>query len=198
MNISDKDRLSKPFLYNLLVIDNFYENPYDVREFALKQDFLRPKQVIPGLRTNDMSNIFNIKEKIQHIIQPYKIINFETTFQCFFQKSQLTFHIDSNDSKRLSGIIFLNPDIGVKYGTGLYKFKDGTIDYFDEIKTQFCEHTHSLHTLDKTLWTEITRIGNVFNRLVIFNGIYYHKPLDAFGNDIYDGRLTQQFTIDIE
>jgi hypothetical protein len=36
---------------NSLTIDNFYENPMEVREFALKQDF-KVRGNYPGLRTD--------------------------------------------------------------------------------------------------------------------------------------------------
>ena len=198
MNIYDKDRINKPIINHLIVIDNFYDNPYDVRKYALTQTFKKPEFPIPGLRTLKLPDIFNCKEQIQKIIYPYKIINMESSFDCLFENHFVTFHKDSIKPTRLAALIYLNPDVELKYGTGFYKFKDGTMDAIELQKTHFEDTTHSLFTYDKTIWNEISTIGNLFNRLIIFNGIYYHKPLDTFGDCIDNGRLTQIFAIDIE
>jgi hypothetical protein len=48
------------------------------------------------------------------------------------------------------------------------------------------------------LFTPIDYIGNVFNRLVIYNGEAYHKSTEYFGTDKNDARLTQVFFATIE
>ena len=198
MKISDEHRLSKPFMHHFIIIDNFYENPYDVREYALKQTYKIPEFPVPGLRTEIVNDIFNIKEKLSKIIYPNKIINIETGFHLLCKNTNVSFHKDSKHEKRLAGIIYLNPDANLQDGTGFFKYKDGTMDAIELQTTNFEENTHTLFTFDKTLWTEVSRVGNIFNRLVIFNGIYYHKPLSVFGDNINNGRLIQGFAIDIE
>jgi hypothetical protein len=43
------------------------------------------------------------------------------------------------------------------------------------------------------LFNPIDNIGNVFNRLILYPGITYHKSNDYFGDSIKNGRLTQVF-----
>ena len=54
-------------------------------------------------------------------------------------------------------------------------------------------------TNDLTKWDRILTIGNVFNRLVLYRGTYYHRSdVAGFGKDKYDGRLFQTFFFDTE
>ena len=45
-------------------------------------------------------------------------------------------------------------------------------------------------------WQLVDKIGNVFNRLVLYRGDLFHKPLKSFGNDLQSGRLVQVFFFD--
>ena len=42
------------------------------------------------------------------------------------------------------------------------------------------------------------RLANVYNRLVIYRGDFFHQSLDYFGKDLYDGRLFQTFFFNTE
>jgi len=47
-------------------------------------------------------------------------------------------------------------------------------------------------------WELVDRIGNVYNRLVLYRGDHFHISLDYFGQDLYDGRLFQTFFFNTE
>lgn len=49
-----------------------------------------------------------------------------------------------------------------------------------------------------TKWQLVDQVGNVFNRLVIFNSFNYHMSQDYFGTDKNDGRLFQVFFFSTE
>jgi hypothetical protein len=49
--------------------------------------------------------------------------------------------------------------------------------------------------LYEELFTERDIVGNVFNRLIMYNGTEFHKSNDYFGESVADGRLTQVFFI---
>jgi hypothetical protein len=42
------------------------------------------------------------------------------------------------------------------------------------------------------------RLGNIYNRLVLYRGGLYHVSLDYFGKDMNDGRLFQVFFFSTE
>ena len=52
--------------------------------------------------------------------------------------------------------------------------------------------------IDYTKWEMIDRIGNVYNRLIMYRGDLFHVSLDYFGKDIQDGRLFQTFFFNTE
>ena len=47
--------------------------------------------------------------------------------------------------------------------------------------------------LNKENWETVDSIGNVYNRLVIFNAQYIHSVSEYFGEDITNSRLFQLF-----
>ena len=49
-----------------------------------------------------------------------------------------------------------------------------------------------------TKWELVDRIGNKYNRLIMYRGDHFHMSLDYFGQDLYDGRLFQTFFFDTE
>jgi len=55
--------------FNSLTIDDFYSNPMEVREFALKQDF-EVRGNYPGMRTKSFLND-SIKKRMRDILYPF-------------------------------------------------------------------------------------------------------------------------------
>jgi len=46
---------------------------------------------------------------------------------------------------------------------------------------------------DYTKWELVDQVGNIFNRLVLFNSKQFHASLDYFGTNKENGRLFQVF-----
>jgi len=51
---------------------------------------------------------------------------------------------------------------------------------------------------DMTKWDLVDSIGNVYNRLVLFNSMRYHMSMDYFGDNKENGRLFQVFFFSTE
>ena len=65
---------------------------------------------------------------------------------------------------------------------------------WDGVNDSETDFNYSQETSDLTKWDRILTIGNVFNRLVLYRGAYYHRSdVGGFGKDKYDGRLFQTF-----
>jgi hypothetical protein len=180
---------------NLIVIDNFYENPMEIRNFALTQEF-NPAEYYPGIRTKSFANI-NIKNKIQNIIYPFggKITDFNLyqgdngSFQLATSYDRSWIHSDSNDTN-WAGIIYLTPDAPLNSGTSFYKYVTGITDSNEKKITNTNLGDYSR---DSSKWQLVDKVGNIFNRLVLFNSTKYHSSNDYFGTNLYDGRLFQVF-----
>jgi hypothetical protein len=191
---------------NLIVIDNFYENPHDVRKFALEQDFYITSN-FPGLRTARTFGGIQLRDKIESYITQYgyKFIDFNVdeigNDNCAFtinNANDITkswIHIDDAYEKtnkdyrqliHMAGVLYLSPNAPSNSGTVFYRFDYSNENYDKNIPIL-------TYTRDITKWKKIDTIGNIFNRLIIFNADIYHSMQLLFGIDNYDGRLTQNF-----
>ena len=184
---------------NLLVFDNFYKNPYTIREFALKQSY-HTDTYYPGKRTKPFATI-ELKNKIQTLIEPFagKIIEFPThsgdngTFQYTTSNDTTWIHID-NENINWAGILYLTPDAPFNSGTTFYKYKNYIIDETERIiKNDEYNDATRVSGIDSKNWDVVDQVGNVFNRLILFRSTRFHCSTNYFGKDITDGRLFQVF-----
>jgi hypothetical protein len=180
---------------NMIVIDEFYNNPNDVREFALSQEFDVTGNW-PGSRTKTFINE-STKETIQKILQDVSgnVTDWQAndgytgSFQLTTSMDRSWIHADSYNT--WAGVLYLTPDAPLSGGTGIFRYK----------KTgSMAEDGTDLSgvTQDMTKWELVDRVGNVYNRLVLYRGNNYHMSLDYFGKDKEDGRLFQLFFITTE
>lgn len=188
---------------NALIIDDFYSNPEEVRDFALQQEF-KVRGNYPGMRTEPFANE-DIKETIESIIQPFagKITRWHTEYTGCFQYTtaydRSWIHSDSwND---WAGVLYLTPNAPASAGTGIFRHKKTGLVNWDlktktKEETQNCEAIHEAQ--DYTKWEVLDRFGNVFNRLVMYRGDNFHQSMDYFGKDLEDGRLFQVFFFNTE
>lgn len=197
----EKERLKQKFSINLIVIDNFYENPYEIRDFAIKQIGYDTHNYHPGKRTNSFATEDH-KEIFSTILEPLcgKIIKFDIsthnnsngTFQYNTANDIKSWiHVDAYNTN-WAGIIYLTPNAPLSGGTGFFKYKDGTINSFDT-KLLNNESEIQNNCRDNTKWELVSSVGNLFNRLILFNSTQYHMSLDYFGDNIHNGRLIQLF-----
>ena len=82
-------------------------------------------------------------------------------------------------------------------GTGIFKFRDGTRTSA-EMEARGNKEIIDNHSQDYTKWELVDRVGNVFNRLVLFNSTQFHASLDYFGTCKEDARLFQVFSFSTE
>lgn len=187
---------------DIIVINDFYDNPHSVREYALKQDF-NYNGNYPGVRTQQFLTD-KFKMKFQELVNNYGKINDFFMLQnpdicsngCFqITTSTNRSWIHNDKPHNWAGIIYLTPDAPLNSGTTFYNLKKeyllDNIDYSDNINIKD-------YGYDITKWDIVDKIGNVFNRLVLFNSKRYHMSSDYFGNNNDNGRLTQVFFFSVE
>jgi hypothetical protein len=174
-----------------LVIDNVYEDPDFVREFALKQEFNYHPNYHKGRRTDKVFNFLEIKELIENKLN-IKIKNWNEfgtngCFQYCVSGDQLVYHYDSQD---YAGVLFLTKDAPPQTGTTFYRSK-----YTKKMKVDNGEDSIVFKNgfLDPTEFDVVDVVGNVYNRLVIFDAKLIHAASCYFGNNINNGRLFQLF-----
>ena len=187
------------------VIDDFYSDVDAVREFALQQDF-SVRGNYPGPRTETFLND-SVKEVINNIVSPFygDVVywseeQYTGAYQYTTSRDRSWIHADQ--TTKWAAVCYLTPDAPLSGGTGLFKHKptgltmapkleDGSYD--DELLGQIYKDSQ-----DMTKWELVDRIGNVYNRLIMYRGDHFHMSLDYFGQDLYDGRLFQTFFFNTE
>ena len=183
---------------NSIIVDDFYSNPDEVREFALSLDF-NVDGNYPGHRTESRLND-GTKERIQNIVRPYagEILNWGSTYSGSFQYTTALDRswIHSDSASNWAGVLYLTPNAPISAGTGLFKHKETGLRGWNrfehtEEETQNAPHIREGH--DYTKWDMVDRIGNIYNRLILYRSDNYHVSLDYFGKDKFDGRLFQVF-----
>lgn len=174
---------------NTIIIDDFLDKPYLVRDSALSIDIDRPGNY-PGFRSfrADLEYEKYVTDKIQSVtrlnIIKYKQDSFQ--FQICYESDKTWLH---HDQTGWAAILYLTPDAPVESGTGIYRHKQSKI----------FQGPADLDVSKETEWELITMIGNVFNRLVIYNGQLFHRSvIPGFGRDKNTGRLTQVFFFEAE
>jgi len=176
---------------NLIVIDNFYSNPHEVRKYALSQEF-KVTGNYPGKRTRSYATE-ELRDTIQKYLQPFngeitdfkmKETDYNGAFQYTTSRDRSWIHVDCYNN--WGGIIYLTPDAPLSSGTGFYRYKE-TGEYYQHV-----EHSENgKYSQDVTKWEMVDSVGNVFNRLILFNSKRYHVSMDYFGTDLENGRLFQ-------
>jgi len=190
--------------FNSLTIDDFYADPMQVREFALKQEF-KVRGNYPGQRTISFLND-PIKKKLRDILYPFagEITDWGGEYTGSFQYTTATdrswIHADSTTD--WAAVCYLTPNAPVTAGTGIFRHKETGWMNFDYKRQNDPEYMKQAppgdECQDYTKWEMVDRVGNVFNRLIMYRADNYHVSLDYFGKDLNDGRLFQVFFFNTE
>lgn len=184
------------------IVDNFYENPDAVREFALKQDYVEGGfgRGFIGRRTEKQFLFPGLKEKFETImgktITKWEDYGMNGRFQIAWSGEPLVYHCDS---QRWGGMLYLTPDAPYQCGTTLYAHKKTRArTYFDKgWDASWVDVPGDCH-LDGTPFEPVDVLGNVYNRLVIFDASAIHSASQYFGTVKDNSRLWQMFFFDTE
>jgi len=177
---------------SVIIIDDFYSNPDAVRAFALQQEFSVTGNY-PGSRTKPFLTD-DVKAAIEwnmqfagKITNTYESSGYTGAFQLATAKDRTWIHSDPYNM--WAGVCYLTPDAPHTGGTGLFRHK---------ATGQHRKITQDWEGYDYTKWELFDRIGNKYNRLVIYRGDMFHASLDYFGDSLENGRLFQTFFFDTE
>jgi hypothetical protein len=176
----------------LLIVDNFYSDPSAVRNYALAQPFDVTGNY-PGVRTRPYLPD-DVKAAIQYWMNPVGAVTnwfedqgYTGAFQLATAQDRTWIHADHYN--QWAGVCYLTPDAPYTGGTGLYRHK-ATGEH------RRIEEYHEGY--DYTKWDLFDRIGNKYNRLILYRGDLFHASLDYFGDSKENGRLFQTFFFDVE
>lgn len=207
-----KNRFLYPYLPTM-VIDNFYENPDLIRDWALSQEFFKgDRGSWPGLRTELLHTLnpqlFDLTlKKLLFVLKDYgyrEILDMQTGFQ-IIDGSWGTGWVHDDDPKlHVAGVIYLNHDAPVDSGTTIYNDQadfDGSRytdlfmkDVFSETPEERQQY-FKYRAEQRAHFSPSIKIGNVYNRCIIFDTRNWHSADNFFGTTVDNSRLTQVFFI---
>jgi len=204
-----------------ICVDNFYDDPDKVRNFALSQNFYHTEDgKWPGMRTMSLADIdrnffdefchrlFSLYFDLDSTDMRWEV---STGFQLIEPFSE-----DKNSPKNkgwihhdtqavFGGIIYLNDDCIDNTGTHIYKLKEGYtreqtygIKYLETKKKYYKDgiddNFDNIILEFSDMFEEVATFKNVYNRLVSFDGTTFHGVNSFYTKGI--PRLTQYFFVD--
>tara|TARA_B100001778_G_scaffold105640_1_gene86378 strand:+ start:2915 stop:3577 length:663 start_codon:yes stop_codon:yes gene_type:complete len=200
---SDRFKVNPQANKRVHVVDDFYEDPMAVRQHALEQYYNDDPGYL-GMRTRKQFFFDGVKEKFEEVLQR-KITKWEDygmngRFQSNIAGTKLVYHCDSQS---WAAAVYLSPDAPYWTGTSFYAVKNydaGPLGSANSIRHNshpdldlaFNQHTF----VDRSPYELVDTVGNVFNRLVIWDAGLIHSASEYCGWDIASSRLFQIFFFD--
>lgn len=186
---------------SIIVCENFYENPHSVREYALSLDY-EESDYHRGRRTPQQYVFPGIKEKFEQLLGK-KIIRWTETygmcgrFQYCTAEDAIVYH---GDAQQWAAVIYLTPDAPYETGTSLLVHKKTGVRHCSDprIWDAWKDTAPTGLYLDGTPWDDIDKVGNVFNRLIIWDGHCPHAASKYFGFTKETARLFHIFFFDTD
>lgn len=182
------------------IVENFYEDPDAVRKFALAQQYVEGGfgRGFIGRRTEKQFLFPGMKEKFEQIMG-IKISRWEEhgmngRFQNCHSGEPLVYHCDS---QTWAGMLYLTPNAPYQCGTTLYGHKvTRARSFYDPGWDDSWKNMPGDPHLDRTPFEPVDVLGNVYNRLVLFDASSIHSASEYFGTVIENSRLWQMFFFD--
>jgi hypothetical protein len=178
---------------SIIVVDDFLDDPDTVRSLALKQKFVKMHSA--GVRTErSFLDLAPYRERFEEILQK-RLTNWDDNaangrFQCCFASDAIPYHTDSQSA---AGVLFLTPDAPIEAGLSFLRGRLSGLRGRSR-DPRLMELTFGDGAeFDRSRWEEVDRVGNLYNRLVLFDAQLAHGASSYFGDDIANGRLFQNF-----
>ena len=164
---------------NLIVIDNFLDQPDLIRQTALTLDYSRIPNV-PGRRSTAAlaGDLFDeVDAKFQKIFGTKIIWTWDNdSFRVQSCEEETETWVHRDECTKWAAVLYLTPHPDVDSGTGIF------------------------HRDNDDEWEMNLAIGNVYNRLVAYRGksLYHRSIVPGFGTTLETSRLTQVFFFDLD
>jgi len=193
---------------DIIVVDNFLQNPDYVRKYALEQQYgkLGGKNW-PGRDSVETHGEKEMTKACSEVVGQQLVIKPENKCSYFrhtrigeYGKQHI--HFDPNPGLVWAGVYYLTP---IVHPTGGTKFWKHTATGWEKMPTDKEGMKYGLKTHDDMLnffntegkdesrWTELDNVAFKYNRLVMFNPSMWHSNGDWFGTTHEDARLVQLF-----
>ena len=172
------------FKSHLIVCENIFEDPSQIRNHALQEYNYSTRKAYGyvcnwGVVSNDILMLFTRLLKMDIFLKAYHFLFIPNGLKQFP-------HIDAMPELKtskmcLASVVYLNPDIDKINYTAFYEtFIENDYDIKPHVCTSF--------------------VGNRYNKCILYDGTIYHSPGSGFGNDLdkpEDIRLAATYFLDV-
>ena len=178
VNVNDNNTIEKNEIIDISINENTDKKTKDTY-FELSNFLKRGHTNFPCPKSDnsDASEIYN------------------GSFQYTTSRDRSWIHTDKWNN--WAGVLFMTPNAPLSAGTAFYRFKDGAMCEEDGKILNNIDEVDRF-SQDLTKWEMVDSVGNVFNRLVLFNAHRYHMSMDYFGDTKENARLFQTFFFSTE
>ncbi|HEX4922753.1 MAG TPA: DUF6445 family protein [Bdellovibrionales bacterium] len=201
----------------IVVIDDFYENPDEMRRFALGGDY---KDISHATNKGYNGLYFHPGQEFVHNVmcRIAKCLRFPILYdpdpnhvrkQAGFkilteEKQSAKTSLVHVDYTRWAGVLNMTPPPAPRLFTSFWKYKEWDLEGFHDreamkrvikkygIKPADLEKVFE-HSADLSKWEEVDRVYYKFNRLILFSGNMFHVSGPGYGNSIETAKMTQTF-----
>jgi hypothetical protein len=180
----------------ILVVDDFLTNPDEARKLALGQTYT--KQGSAGVRSNARFHNM-IDRKVFETLIGKRITDWEEQpingrFQYCTSEDPIVYHADSQSH---AAIVLLTPDAPIEAGTKFLRSRvTGARRSPPDQATS--DATFGGNLLDPTKWDVVDVVGNVYNRMAIWDARMIHAASCYFGTKPDNARLFWMFFFNAE
>jgi len=195
----------------VVVVDNFFEDPDVVRDYALSLDYFKVDDNYPGVRTELLDKLNpeffeSLSMRLFSLLYDFNVQSAGGYVQACFQLITEEYeegwvHSDlSTDDWSVAGVIYLTPEAPRNGGTSMYRlcsdqhpeqsefknkfYANGHVDIVDYRKARDAFNQHYEKTLE---------VSNIYNRLIMYNTEQLHRGDKFFGLSKNTARLTLVF-----
>ena len=194
-----------------LIIDDFYDDPHQVRELALSVEYEKTREdaYYPGNNTTRAFDQGGLNEVISSLVHEPVMGNpltahggFRMAMEGAEEHATRRIHVDG--ANYWSGIVYLNLPEHCRGGTEFYRHKGLDSDhaplYDSEVKQYgydscalFAQDLTKRDSKDDSKWEHLFTVPMRFNRCVLFRPWLWHTPTESFGDRKENARLIQMF-----
>lgn len=203
-NIIRKNPKATP---ELIVVDNFYDDPDSVRAYALQQEFKANEKYHKGSRTEKRYIPSWVKGEFSRLLnkEVTEFVGATGVFQYCVAKDNIVYHYDT---QMYAAMVYLSPNAPLQTGTRTLKSKITglTAAATDEDAARLGKTKEELDALsfngnnfyDRHNFEIVDTVANIYNRCVIFNAQSLHAATSYYGDTKENGRLFHLYFFNVK
>jgi len=180
----------------LVIVDDFLPDPSGVRALALQQSFLKMGSAgkRSAARFHHMVDPAVFETALHRRITDWEEQPINGRFQVCTAEDPIVYH---SDDQSHAGVLFLTPGAPTESGLTLVRSRRTGArrppQDEERVRTTFDGTLY-----DVTAWETVDKIGNVYNRLVLWDARLIHAASCYFGTKLEDARLFWMFFFNAE